>query len=493
MGVVIRQSFWVSALTYAGVALGYVSSLILFPAYLDVDQIGLIRLIQSNGLMLVPIASMGMPSTFVKYFPEFNSSIRLKSSFLFFQLLVIIAGNLIIALIVLLFQEELTSLFAENSAAYLDYIYISAIILISQSLFEQFSAYCRANLNIILPGYFKEVHLRLINVILIVSYGLGLISFHWLILFMSLNYIFTTVLIAVLTFIKYPVIFLVGTLKTEWLEKIWVFGKYILILGIGNSIILNLGYLLTSTYLGLEANGIFTTCAYIAIIIEMPKRATGQIIAPLYAQFFVDNNIKGIRRLYERSSLNLFLISTLIAIGIVTNLNDLFLLIPKGEVFQTGYYVIILIGLAKVISMATGTSGELLIYSGYRNLNLHVLWTSAILMIILNIALIPLLGINGAALALLLVVAASSLARYLLILAKMKLSPFTKGHLLVLIIGTATYLLFSYLEFSMEPALNIIVRSILTTAFFGFTVYFSNVSEEVNAIIDKLLVKLRVK
>ncbi len=495
MGVVIKQSFWVSFLTYIGVALGYVSSLILFPAYLDVDQIGLIRLIQSNGLMLVPIAAMGMPNTLIKYFPDFSNDKDSKGTYFILQLFIILIGNLILIGLVYLFKTDIQEIFAKRSAAYVSYIYVSIIVLISQSLFEQFSAYCRAHLNIIIPGYFKEIHLRLVNMILIVLYGLGIITFDLLITFLAINYIATTILLATLTFLKYPFYLIpkLSIVSREWLNNLIRFGSYILVLAFGNSVILNLGFLLTSTYLGLEANGIFTTCVYIATVVDMPKRATSQIVSPLYAQFFKKDDLAGVQNLYAKSSLNLFLISILLAIGIFTNLEDLFAVIPKGAIFQTGTVAIILIGIAKMFNMGVGTSGELLVFSDFRNYNLHILWVSTILMIILNVILIPIMGIDGAALAMLLVVTLSVFARYWLIRKKMKLSPFSFGHIQLLFIGGLTFALFYFLELPGNPILRIVLRSALTFIFFCTFVYLLKVSEEVNAIINKALKILRIK
>lgn len=495
MGVVIKQSFWVSFLTYVGVILGYISSLLLFPTYLDVDQIGLIRLIQSNGLMLVPIAAMGMPNTLIKYYPDISDNSRLKSTYFLTQLIIIIGGNLILIALVYLFRSDIQSIFQERSAAYISYIYVSIIVLISQSLFEQFSAFCRAHLNIILPGYFKEIHLRLINMILIVLYGLKIISFDLLISGISFNYAGTTLILALLTFIKYPFSLIP---KFHWMTKKLLknlihFGAYVLTLSLGNSVVANLGFLLTSTYLGLEANGVFTTCVYIATIIDLPKRATSQIVSPLYAQFFKKEDQNSVQNIYSRSSLNLFLISALLAIGIFTNLEDLFLMIPKGAIFQSGYLVIILVGTAKVIIMGAGTSGELLIFSDHRNYNLHILWISAILTIFLNVLLIPLYGIDGAGLATLIVVILSTFLRFMLIKQKLGLSPFSFGHIQILLVGAVTFLIFYFLKMPGSPFIRIALRSPITLIFFCTAVYTMKISSEVNSIIDRVFKLLRIK
>ncbi len=371
MGIVIRQSFWASFLTYGGVALGYVSTLLLFPRYLHVEEIGLIRLIQSNALMLVPVASLGTNHTLVKFHSGLKDP-KEFGSFLMLLLVLVVASNALIIGAAYTFENTLTDFFSEKSAHYASYLYASIVILVSQSIFETFAAYFRANLNISIPNFLKEVLLRLSIMTLIVVYGLSLLSFAELIMAISAAYILITLLAIFWALGKYPLP-LSLKLKADWRKwkrKLLDFGGYSFSLGVSNSLIQNLGFLLTSTYLGLEANGIYTTCLYIAMVIEMPKRAISQIISPLYAQFFEDGNRASIRDLYKKSALNLYLLGILLSVGIVTNVQDLFSLIPKGSIFAQGETVIFWIAVSKVLSMAFGTSGELLIFSTYKTVQL---------------------------------------------------------------------------------------------------------------------------
>ncbi|MDW3194406.1 MAG: oligosaccharide flippase family protein [Cytophagales bacterium] len=492
MGIVIRQAFWVSFLTYFGVALGYINTFVLFPTFLSIDQIGLIRLIQTNGMFLVPIASLGMPRTLVKYHPQFGEDQELKSTYYIFQTTLVILGNLILLGLLMAFLPYVEAAFAEKSEAYLSYIYVSFFILFSQSLYEYFAAFYRAHYNITIPNYFKEVHLRMVIVFLIIGYGMGYIDFEWLIAGISINYLSTTLFVALLGYIKYPfrLVFKPGLLTREWLKETRDFGAYVLFMGIGTSLILNLGSVLTSTYLGLEANGIFVTCLYLATIIEMPKRATSQITSPIYAKLFSENDMAGVKDMYVRSSLNLSLLSFLIFIGIMTNLEDLFMLIPKGDIFRQGFEVVVWIGAAKVLLMVGGTAGEVLVFSGYRNYNLHILWVSGLIMIILNVTLIPTMGISGAAMAMLLVVLLSVVSRYIIILKTMGLSPWSINHLKALIIGLITFALFYWIPIPFNAFWNIVVRSLATTLVFGGAVLFFGASAEAEGVVKIVLKKV---
>ena len=59
MGIVIRQSAISTALSYAGVVIGYVNLLILFPRYMSPEEVGLARIIQDAAMLMVPFAQLG--------------------------------------------------------------------------------------------------------------------------------------------------------------------------------------------------------------------------------------------------------------------------------------------------------------------------------------------------------------------------------------------------------------------------------------------------
>lgn len=489
MGIVIRQAFWVSFLTYLGVALGYVSTFILFPLFLSVEEIGLIRLSQTNGMFLVPIVSLGMTGSIIKFYPQLKDKKEVEGVYILAQLGFVLLANLAIIGLIITFLPLIEESFAARSSAYLSYIYVSVVILISQSFYDYFSAYFRAHYNIIIPNYFREVHLRMVIMILILLYGTGSIDFRMLMLGISGNYILTTLLVSIIGFWKYPIkiSFNRSILPKDVMKETWRFGGYILVLNMGTSLILNLGSILTSTYLGLEANGIFTTCLYLATVIEMPKRATSQITSPFYASKFEKNDMQGVSNMYIRSSLNLTVLSILIFIGIVTNLKDLFQLIPQGEVFEQGTWVVVIIAIGKVISMVGGTASELMIFSGYRIYNFYILIVSGIILVISNVVFIPLFGISGAAVAFLLVISFGVLARFIAIKKTMRLSPWSINHIKALVIGLIVLGFILWMPMPFTALWNIVVRSLVTTVLFGAPILLFHVSDEANALVQGIL------
>src|SRR5690606_29664738 len=136
---------------------------------------------------------------------------------------------------------------------------------------------------------------------------------------------------------------------------------------------------------------------YMATVIEIPKRAISQTSATLIARAFVDNNMDEVRTIYQKSALNQFLVGALLLIGIWANLENIFEMMPKGEIFQAGAVVVVWVGLAKLLDMAFGPNSEIIVMSRYYWVNMITLIFLAGIVIVSNSYLIPRLGIAGAA------------------------------------------------------------------------------------------------
>ena len=107
MGIIIRQGFWGLSLVYVGVALGYISTLLVLPAFLDVEEIGLLRLIQSNGLMLAPLAAFGIPTTWLQISPKYSQDLKLRSQAFCLSLLSLLITNGLLLFAVFIYADNI--------------------------------------------------------------------------------------------------------------------------------------------------------------------------------------------------------------------------------------------------------------------------------------------------------------------------------------------------------------------------------------------------
>jgi O-antigen/teichoic acid export membrane protein len=107
--------------------------------------------------------------------------------------------------------------------------------------------------------------------------------------------------------------------------------------------------------------------------------------------------------------------------------------------------------------------------------------------IILNKWLIGLFGIDGAALATLIVVLVFSTIKILYIQQKMQMQPFTQKTVLVLVLIAVLFFSFYFWNFSFHPILNIILKTVLLTLIYVLFVIKLNISEDITLLIRKYI------
>ena len=194
-----------------------------------------------------------------------------------------------------------------------------------------------------------------------------------------------------------------------------------------------------------------------------------------------------LKSLYQKSSLNLFIISGLIFLLIILNINELYNLI--SETYSDGLIVVFVISLAKLLDNLLGNNNAILFNSDYYRLVLLLGVCLAILTVVLNILFIPKYGINGAAYATFIAVLLYNTSKIAFVYNKFKMVPFTANTTKTVVLILVLTGIFYYWEFSFHPILNIALKSLLISISYGFVVYSLNLSEDISRILDRFLKK----
>lgn len=483
MGVVIKQSFWGTFIAYLGVIVGYVNTLYLRAEYFDLAQIGVFTLVTANAMIVSPISSFGMGSSFIKYFPAFKENNR--NEFFTFLFLITLIGNSLVLIALFAMKDSITARYMESAPMYVDYISITGLIIVSNSFFELFFSYSRTILKVVFPSFLRDVYLRAGSLLVVLGYALNWWGFSASIMGLGLVYFlaFIFLLLQLVIIHNFRFRFNFKFIDQEWKIKLFKFGTYSMLLAGSFAIVNNITYDQVTTILGSDMNGIYTTCFFIALIVEMPRRNMAKVVTPIVSAEFERHNMVEINKLYKRSSITMSVIGFLLFIGIVTNLQDLFDFIPKGSSFQTGFWVVIGVCSAKLILMASSFAGEIINFSHLYKYNLIFQVIAALILVSLNYFMISSWGLNGAAISYLIAITIHVILKIGFVKYHFGLYPFDKSHLPLLIIGLAVTISAFLFQPSFHPVINIAVRSILTTIIFIFLIYRFRISADINKII----------
>jgi O-antigen/teichoic acid export membrane protein len=354
-------------------------------------------------------------------------------------------------------------------------------------------AFSRSLLKTVVPNLLREVMARLFLSVLVLLYFTETISFDQFILGSVISYLIW-LLILMFYLWQQGELSLQTNFNSLDQKKLPELVKYSLLSFAGMAGLILIGKIdsmMVSAMIGFSANAIYTTAFYMATVIEIPKRALSQIAMPLISRAFERNDIKEVASLYRKTSINQLIIGSLLLIGVWINLDSLFALMPKGEVFAVGKWVVIIVGAGKLVDMLFGPSSEIIVLSKYFKFNIVLILILAVLIVVSNNLLIPRYGIVGAAWGAAFALVSFNAIKYLFIYSKYKIQPFDINTLKVLIIAsivlTANY--FSYRSDSIM--LDILLRSALTTLLYSGLILITKVSPEANELYNRGLRILR--
>jgi O-antigen/teichoic acid export membrane protein len=271
-----------------------------------------------------------------------------------------------------------------------------------------------------------------------------------------------------------------------------------------NAITVNVMPLLNTFFvsagMGLSFTGIYAIANYIATVVEVPNRSLNAIVQPEISESIKNNDLNRAETLCKSVSLHLMLSSALIFLFIWINLDALFLLLPNGEMYEAGKSVVLILGFAKFFNSTLFVSSSALNYSKYYYWSLVFTIMLTAMAVVLNVLLIPHLGMDGAALSHLLSYLIFYLCLLLVVRVKLDINILSVAQIKVLALVVVLLLLnfgwvkavaplFMKLPFS--ETINVLVdaglKSVVLMAVTLVVCYFWHISEDVNGLIRKAL------
>ncbi|NDC92667.1 MAG: hypothetical protein EB087_02995, partial [Flavobacteriales bacterium] len=161
MGIVQKDSLRTMLISYLGLFLGYVNKAFLFLLILSTEQIGVVNLIFSLGILFAQLSNFGMVYSVWKFFPFFNNKEKKHHGFLPFSMLIVLIGVLIMTFIALWFRSDIESIYEEKSQLFTNYYFWLIPLGIAYVLYLVLEVYLRSLLKNIVSVFAMELVLRL--------------------------------------------------------------------------------------------------------------------------------------------------------------------------------------------------------------------------------------------------------------------------------------------------------------------------------------------
>ena len=501
MGIVVRQSIKGTIMNYIGVTVGFITTFFVMTKYLTQEEIGLTRVMADAALLLSGLAALGTNTSAMRYYPYFKDKKTRDHGFFGWTLIVPAVGFVIFTILFFVFKDFIINKFSDESPLFVDYMYL----VIPMAFFMMYMTVFETNANllmrIVVPKFVREVGVRLFTLGDYILYITGVISLDGMVIGLCLAYFVATLLNIIYLLCLSKISFRIepGHVK-PWLRRDFMFYTlFLTVAAVVGNIIPSLNTFFISAQMGLAITGIYSIASYMANLVEMPYRSVAAISRPIISQAMKDNDTQRATEMCKSVSLHQLIAGSFVFFIIWVNIDLFFELLPNGDKYVDGKWVFFLLGLAKLVNSSLNIGVTVLSYSKWYYLQLIFTAILTVSAIILNNELIPVLGMTGAAWSSIISFSIYYLLLLSLIIWKTRISPFSWKELVVVAIMvllfvinwlTVEYISKSIIYFNNSGVVFKLVEAALRTGIIVIIglaiIYKTNISKEINQIINKL-------
>ena len=487
MGIILRQSSINTVIIFIAFAIGGINTLFLYTNFLTPENYGLVVFLLSSANLLMPLTAFGVQYTIVKFFSSYKTK-QEKDRFLSMAMILPLFIAIPIGFFGVVFYEKISQFLSAENAMIKNYTYIIYLVAVTTAYFEVFYAWAKVQMKSTFGNAVRELFSRIMIMILLVLVWAKVINEHEFIILLTASYFIRMFSMMFYAFKSYTPKF--NFHFPDNFKEIISYSAYIILAGSAGAILLDIDKVMLPQKEAIEMAAFYTVGVFIASLVEAPGRAMLQIVQPLTSKAINENNSNEIASLYKRTSLNLFIVCGLFFILINCNVEELYKLISKPE-YSKGVLIVLMISIAKLYNMFLGNNGAIISNSKYYRILLPYGVAMAISVAYLNIELIEIFNMNGAALSTLIVILVFNTIKIWYVKNKFKILPFTSKSLLISVVIIVFFLAFYYWNFSFHPLINIILKSTLIVLTYIFIVYKLNLSNQINNAINNLIYKIQ--
>lgn len=428
MSTIRKQSIIGSIIAVIGVVVGFLNSGWLQPKILEVEQIGVLRYILSLSALVSVFSGMGVGAILLRYIPLAHKNGYQKQLSAIFAIILFV-GQLVglLGLVIYLnyWQEKL-------NARWFMHVYLMYSV---GFIFSTLSSFLSANSLVSHTLFLREIVIKLGFVLSLIAMYLFSFSFEMFLTFVEISYAISILLVLgfLFKFNKVVVPSLKFSTSNIPLKAIGGLALYSVLSGSVGILTKEIDILMVTRFIDFEATGIYGTMLFFGVLVSIPSRGLQGISSVKIGEAWANDNLPFLNDLYKKTAQSQIVVAGFVFVMLIGNLLTVFEILPKGEVFSKGLWVVFWLGLAQLVDMASGVSGELLYYSKHYKYGFYFSTLLLVCLVGFNFVFIPIYGINGAAFATFLSQVINNFARWFFLRKFYGLQPFNVQYLKTLV------------------------------------------------------------
>jgi len=407
---------------------------------------------------------LGFDQGFVRFIPRYkanNEEGKIKYllilSFLVSAILSILIGS------IFYFYSDFLALMLFND------IKMSGILKITSVLIFVFTYYRLS--SSVLKGIKRVDFFTIISSIVVPA------TFLLSLLILQKSDVYTVILVRMISFLIGIILIMFFVLKKEKfinakikainIKEYFNFSSPLLFIGLLYFLISHIDILMIGYFLESSDVGIYSVSVKVATITVFVLVSINNIFSPIISELISKGQIMNLEKLFK-STTKINLIFSFNFLLFIILFNEEILLI-FGEGYIAGSYSLIILTFGHFINSSVGSTGMILTMSGNQKYEVYNSISICIINIVLNILLIPLYGIYGAAIATSISILIINIIKLIQVYKILRIHPYKKNYIRIIIISIISFLLispFKYLNIINIYKLLLVITSMIIINFY---------------------------
>ncbi|HEY8397481.1 MAG TPA: lipopolysaccharide biosynthesis protein [Flavihumibacter sp.] len=477
-----------------GFTIGAFNMLVLAPKFLGPELLGLTRVISDAGITLATLATLGSIPVIYKFYPFYNGYLPPKKNDLpFYTGLICVIGFLLICVAGYFSRDLIERKYIERAPLFVEYSYLVYPFCFFMVLFMWLESFGWSFKKSVLTNGLRELLPRVLFTVITIFLALELVGQDLYMVLFALSYTAPGIILFVVLrrtgkfhFVNQPSNVTRRMGKRMMNFGLFVFGAHFLNL-ISRTI--DTFILASVSDRGLVDTAVYTIATYVVTLMEVPQRSLNAATIPVLAESWKNKDLRTIASIYKKSVSNLLIIGLAMLSLFYLNIHNLESYL--GEGFEGVGFVILVIGLGKLVDLGTGANAQIIGTSSYWKVDFLTNMLYTMVALPMNYILISKFGLKGAAYSSLISIVFYNILRYGFLYFKFGLQPYTSKNLLVLGISIGCTLVILQVPVFENLFIDAGVRVTLFGILFLTLIYVFRISSEINQTIGKVISNLK--
>lgn len=478
MGKLKKNAFKTTIISYLGLLIGYLNKGVLFIFFLSTEEIGLINLILTIGVLFAQFSNLGVSYTIWRFFPFFKNKKNSNNGFIQFTLLLNAIGVVLFTLILFLIKDLINHNFIKSELFTEHYFWIIPLG-IFYSFFLTFDSVLRAIHKNVVSIFAMDLLLRLIQLTVTLLFGFSLINFSSFVALSSISFLFPTLLV-LFQLIKNKQFFWRFSeidISKRFRKILYNYTFYNYLNFIGITIVLSLDTIMIASYIGLGKTGVYTTMIFLLSGLLIPYKTLQRFCQPMVAEYWKNKEINQLEKLYERVSSISLIFGLLVFIAAWTLKSTVLHFLPSQ--FEEFMILLLIVLVGRIIDMYSGLNGLILLSSKKYKIDIVFTLFLLVITIVLNMILLPKYGVIGAAIATSVALILYNFSRLIYVLIIFKIHPFQKSQLYIMMFFSASF----FISTTFLSGINEWLNTIISLCLFLLPIILFKLNRDINSLV----------